>query len=220
MSENASSIVVPVSTPIPVVLASHNPHKLEELRRILGPHLDGIELRGYDGPEPVEVGVSFEENALIKAQAAAEHTGLPAIADDSGVCVDVLGGSPGIFSARWAGPARDDRQNLELLLWQLHDVPDAHRGAAFTASAAMVVPSAYAFEGAAVADAVTAEWRGQILRAVAGENGFGYDPIFAPDDGEGRSSAELTAAEKDERSHRRMAFESLAPRLRAVLGLK
>ncbi|KAB1650542.1 non-canonical purine NTP pyrophosphatase [Pseudoclavibacter endophyticus] len=205
---------------MPVVLASHNAHKLEELRRILGPRLEGIELRAYDGPEPAEVGVTFEANALIKARAAAEHTGLPAIADDSGICVDVLGGAPGIFSARWSGPAKDARANVDLLLWQLTDVPDAHRTAAFTAAAAMVVPSAFAPGDADVADAVRGEWRGRLLRAVRGEGGFGYDPIFAPDDGDDRSAAELSADEKDARSHRRRAFEALLPRLRASLGLR
>ncbi|NLA64838.1 MAG: non-canonical purine NTP pyrophosphatase, partial [Leucobacter sp.] len=123
-----------------VVLASHNAHKLTELRRILAPLVPGIELIGYDGPEPVETGVSFEENALLKARAAAAHTGLPAIADDSGIAVDVLGGCPGIFSARWAGPARDDAANVELLLWQLSDIADGHRGAQFVCAAALALP--------------------------------------------------------------------------------
>lgn len=110
-----------------VVLASHNAHKLEELRRILAPLVPGIELLGYDGPEPVESGVTFEQNALLKARAAAAHTGLPAVADDSGIAVEVLGGCPGIFSARWAGPARSDAANVELLLWQLGDLADEHQ---------------------------------------------------------------------------------------------
>lgn len=210
---------------VPVVLASHNPHKLVELRRILGPALDGIELQAYDGPEPAEVGVSFEDNALIKAIAAAEHTGLPAIADDSGICVDILGGAPGIFSARWSGPDKDARANVDLLLWQLHDVDDAHRGAGFVAAAAMAIPAEHSASGLPVDDAVRGEWRGRILRQVTGENGFGYDPIFAPDEDRlgagvgGRSAAELADDEKDARSHRRRAFELLAPRLRAALGL-
>lgn len=212
--------VARIARPIPVVLASHNPHKVDELRRVLGPRLDGIELRTYDGPAPAEVGLTFEENALIKALAAAEHTGLPAIADDSGICVDVLGGSPGIFSARWSGPAKDARSNVELLLWQLVDVPDAHRAASFTAAAAMVVPPAYSLSDDLVEDVVRGEWRGRILRDVVGKHGFGYDPIFAPDDANGHSAAELTDEQKDERSHRRRAFEQLVPRLRAALGLK
>lgn len=223
MSERAPRPEAPVERVpdrIRVVLASHNPHKLIELRRILGPSLDGIELVSYDGPEPAETGVTFEENALLKAIAAAAHTGLPAIADDSGIGADVLGGAPGICSARWSGPAKDARENVELLLWQLHDVPDAHRGAAFTAAAAMVVPAEYAADGHLIEDVVRGEWRGSILREVTGENGFGYDPIFAPDDADGRSAAQLTDDEKDARSHRRVAFELLAPRLRAALGLK
>ena len=119
-----------------VVLATHNAHKVQELSRILGPQLGGIELVAYDGPEPVEDGLTFAANALIKARAAAAHTGLPALADDSGICVDVLGGSPGIFSARWGGPARDSDANLELLLWQLSDVADGHRQAQFACAAA------------------------------------------------------------------------------------
>ena len=192
-----------------VVLASHNAHKLEELRRILAPLVPGIELLGYDGPEPVESGLSFEENALLKARAASVVTGLPALADDSGISVAVLGGSPGIFSARWAGPARSDAANVELLLWQLNDVPEAHRAAAFVCAAALVVP-----DGREVA--VRGEWEGSILRAPAGEGGFGYDPVFRPA-GDTRSAAELTPAEKDAASHRRRAFTALAPELHALL---
>lgn len=192
-----------------VVLASHNAHKLEELRRILAPLVPGIELLGYDGPEPVESGVSFEENALLKARAASAATGLPALADDSGISVAVLGGSPGIFSARWAGPARSDAGNVELLLWQLTDVPESHRAAAFVCAAALVTP-----EGREVA--VRGEWEGSILRAPAGEGGFGYDPVFRPA-GDTRSAAELSPAEKDAASHRRRAFAALAPELRALL---
>lgn len=188
-----------------VVLASHNAHKLEELRRILSPLVAGIELVSYDGPEPVETGTSFEENALLKARAAAAHTGLPAIADDSGISVDVLGGSPGIFSARWGGPARDDAANLELLLWQLTDVPDAHRGAAFVCAAALALP-----QGDEIA--VRGEWRGSVLREPKGAGGFGYDPVFQPDDAP-HSAAELTAEQKDALSHRRRAFTALAPEM-------
>lgn len=191
-----------------VVLASHNAHKLEELRRILSPLVPGIELVGYDGPEPVENGVSFEQNALLKARAAAEHTGLPAIADDSGVSVDVLGGCPGIFSARWGGPERSDARNVELLLWQLSDIADEHRAASFVCAAALALPG----ERESV---VRGEWRGSILRAPAGEGGFGYDPVFRPE-GETRSAAELSPQEKDAESHRRRAFTALAPELRRL----
>ncbi|TFC09864.1 RdgB/HAM1 family non-canonical purine NTP pyrophosphatase [Cryobacterium algoritolerans] len=192
-----------------VVLATHNPHKVEELRRILAPRLPGIEVLAYDGPEPVEDGTSFVENALIKARAAVAHTGLPAIADDSGICVDVLGGSPGIFSARWAGPARDADANLRLLLWQLADVPDDHRGAHFACVAALALPDGTERH-------VTAEWPGQILPEPSGEQGFGYDPIFLPD-GYAISAAELTPNVKNEQSHRARAFEQLVPVIRELL---
>ncbi|RRJ88855.1 RdgB/HAM1 family non-canonical purine NTP pyrophosphatase [Gulosibacter macacae] len=192
-----------------IVLASRNAHKLEELRRILAPTLGEIELVGDDGPGPVENGVTFEANALIKARAAAQRTGLPALADDSGIAVDVLGGSPGIFSARWAGPQRSDADNLDLLLWQLSDVADEHRGAKFVAAAALVMP-----DGREVA--VRGEWPGSILRERRGAGGFGYDPIFLPEGSE-RAAAELDAAEKDALSHRRRAFEALAPHLQAWL---
>lgn len=185
-----------------VVLASHNAHKLEELRRILVPLVPGIDLVAYSGPEPVESGVTFEENALIKARSAAEHTGLPAIADDSGIAVDVLGGCPGVFSARWGGPARSDTANVDLLLWQLSDIADEYRAASFVCAAAVAAPGG-------AESVVRGEWRGTILRAPAGDGGFGYDPVFRPD-GETRSAAELTPVEKDARSHRRRAFTALA----------
>lgn len=197
---------------VKVVLASHNPHKLIELRRVLGDALDGVELVSYDGPEPAETGTSFAENALLKARAAAQHTGLPAIADDSGICVDLLGGAPGIFSARWSGPSKDARDNVNLLLWQLSDIEDAaDRRAHFTAAAAFALPDGRE-------DAVLGEWPGTILPEVRGENGFGYDPIFQPE-GEERSAAELSDAEKDAVSHRRRAFDALMPKLREALGL-
>jgi XTP/dITP diphosphohydrolase len=191
-----------------IVLASHNAHKLEELRRILAPLVPGIELIGYDGPEPIESGVTFEENALIKARAAASHTGLPALADDSGISVEVLGGSPGIFSARWAGPARSDEANVQLLLWQLGDLADGHRGAAFVCAAALVTP-----DGSE--RVVRGEWAGSILREATGAGGFGYDPVFLPH-GETRSAAELSPAEKDTESHRRRAFTALAPEIQQL----
>lgn len=192
-----------------VVLASHNAHKLEELRRILEPLVPGIELVGYDGPEPVESGVTFEQNALLKARAAAVHTGLPAVADDSGIAVEVLGGSPGTFSARWAGPARSDAANLELLLWQLSDLGDEHRGAAFVCAAALALPDG-------TETVVRGVWNGSILRERTGTSGFGYDPVFRPE-GDTRSAAELSPAEKDAASHRRRAFTALAPELRALV---
>jgi XTP/dITP diphosphohydrolase len=195
---------------VQVVLATHNPHKVEELRRILEPALPGVEVLGYSGPEPVEDGASFAENSLIKARAAAAHTGLPAIADDSGICVDVLGGSPGIFSARWAGPARDSNANLELVLWQLADMAAEHRGAHFTCAVALVLPDGTERVG-------TGEWPGQILAEAVGANGFGYDPIFLPD-GYAISAAELTGTVKNQISHRALAFEAILPQLRELLG--
>lgn len=194
-----------------IVLATHNQHKVEELRRILGPKLAGVEVLAYDGPEPVESGATFAENALIKARAATAHTGLPAVADDSGLCVDVLGGSPGIFSARWAGPAKDPGENLRLLLWQLSDMPDEHRAAHFTCVAALALPDGTEWH-------VTGEWPGHILREPAGGGGFGYDPIFLPD-GYAISAAELAPHVKNEQSHRSKAFEHLVPVLRTLLAV-
>ncbi|MGK0715479.1 RdgB/HAM1 family non-canonical purine NTP pyrophosphatase [Leucobacter sp. W1153] len=191
-----------------VVLASHNTHKLEELRRVLAPLVPGIELIGYDGPEPVESGVTFEENALIKARAAALHSGLPAIADDSGISVGVLGGSPGIFSARWAGPARSDTANVDLLLWQLGDLAVEHRRAEFVCAAALAIPGG-------TESVARGEWPGSILREPAGAGGFGYDPVFLPE-GETRSAAELSPEEKDAASHRRRAFTALAPAIQKL----
>jgi XTP/dITP diphosphohydrolase len=191
-----------------IVLASHNAHKLEELNRIIGPHLPNIELMSYIGPEPAETGTTFAENAFIKARAAAQHTGLPAIADDSGIAVDILGGSPGIFSARWAGPGKNDRDNLELLLWQLSDISVEHRGAEFVCAAALALPSGDE-------DVRVGHWRGSILAAPSGANGFGYDPIFQPE-GLTVSAAELTQAEKDAQSHRALAFTALLPLLQQL----
>lgn len=191
-----------------IVLASHNAHKLEELNRIIGPHLPEIELISYIGPEPVENGTSFAENAFIKARAAAEHTGLPAIADDSGIAVDILGGSPGIFSARWAGPNKNDRDNLELLLSQLNDVSEEHRSAEFICAAALALPSGDE-------DVRLGRWRGSIKTQASGTRGFGYDPIFQPE-GMTVSAAELTQEEKDAQSHRARAFTALLPLLKQL----
>ena len=190
---------------IQLVLATHNAHKVEELRKILGDALEGIELIGYDGPEPIEDGDTFEANALIKARAAFEHTGLASIADDSGISVAALGGAPGIHSARYAGN-RDDRENLELLLTNLRGVDD--RAASFSCAAALVVGE---FEHVELG-----VWPGAVLREPAGAGGFGYDPIFAPD-GVDVSAAELTADEKNAVSHRARAFGQIMPVVRRVL---
>jgi len=190
---------------VQLVLATHNSHKVDELRRILGDQLDGIELIGYDGPEPVEDGDTFEANALIKARAAAAHTGLPAIADDSGISVAALGGAPGIHSARYAGN-RDDRENLELLLTNLAGTDD--RAATFDCAAAFV-DGEYEHVERGI-------WPGTVLLEAAGAGGFGYDPIFQPD-GLSVSSAELTADEKNAVSHRARAFGQLIPVVRERL---
>jgi len=195
-----------------VVLATHNAHKVAELRRILGPALDGLELVAYDGPEPVEDGDSFQANALIKARAASAHTGLPALADDSGICVDALDGAPGIHSARYAG-TRNDGDNLELLLTNLAGVDD--RAAQFACAAALVVPASV--DGAEPREFVElALWPGTIATERSGAEGFGYDPIFCPD-GQRGTSAELTSEQKDALSHRAQAFGAIMPVVRAEL---
>jgi len=206
-----------------VVLATHNAHKVAELRRILGPALDGLELVAYDGPEPVEDGESFQANALIKARAASAHTGLAALADDSGICVDALGGAPGIHSARYAG-TRNDGDNLELLLTNLEGVDD--RAAQFACAAAFVVPvgdSDVAGDSVTAADSDKARefvelalWPGTIATERSGAEGFGYDPIFCPD-GQRGTSAELTFEQKDALSHRAQAFGAIMPVVRAEL---
>jgi XTP/dITP diphosphohydrolase len=188
------------------VLATHNAHKVDELRRILGDRLGPHELVGYDGPAPVEDGDTFEANALIKARAAHAHTGLPALADDSGIAVAALGGAPGIDSAHYSGQ-RDDGANLRRLLADLEGVTD--RAATFVCAAALV--------DADGEHTVRGEWPGEVLTQPAGEGGFGYDPIFRPE-GETRSSAELTPAEKNADSHRARAFIALAAELRRRYG--
>lgn len=188
------------------VLATHNTHKVVELRRILGDRLGPHELVGHDGPAPVEDGDTFEANALIKARAAHAHTGLPALADDSGIVVAALGGAPGIDSAHYSG-ARDDAANLRLVLQNLEGAAD--RSATFVCAAALVDA-----DGEHV---VRGEWPGVVLSEPAGAGGFGYDPIFRPD-GETRSAAELSPAEKDADSHRARAFIALAAELRRRFG--
>lgn len=191
-----------------VILASHNAGKLAELQRILTAAVPGlaaeqiISSKGIALPDVVEDAVTFEGNALLKARSAAAATGLLAVADDSGLAVDVLGGSPGIFSARWSGRHGDDEANNDLLLAQLSDVPDAHRTARFVCAAALVAP-----DGAETVE--RGEMVGTLLRARRGEGGFGYDPLFLPE-GESRTSAQLAPAEKDAISHRGRAFRALA----------
>ncbi|WP_291051362.1 RdgB/HAM1 family non-canonical purine NTP pyrophosphatase [Herbiconiux sp.] len=193
-----------------VVLATHNANKVREFQGILGRMLPELEIVAYDGPEPVEDGTSFDENALIKARAAAAHTGLPALADDSGICVDVLGGAPGIFSARWAGHGRGAQANLELLLDQLADIAPEHRAARFACHIALVVPET-GFE-----QVVSGSWPGSIATAARGAEGHGYDPIFVPE-GLEVTAAQLTAEQKNAVSHRARAFDAAVPMLRMSL---
>lgn len=212
---NSSDPAVPTRR---IVLATHNPHKVEEFRAIVAQTRPDLEVVGYDGPEPVEDGVTFAENALIKARVAAAHTGLPALADDSGICVDVLGGSPGVFSAYWAGHAKDARANLELLLDQLSDVQDPHRTASFVSTIALVIP----VDGgpdAATEHTVEGRWPGRLARVASGAGGFGYDPVFVPDDqpaGTERTVGEWSAEEKNAASHRARAFVALVPLLARI----
>lgn len=193
-----------------IVLATHNPHKVEEFHAIVAAVRPDLEVIGYDGPEPVEDGVTFTENALIKARAAAAHTGLPALADDSGICVDALGGAPGAFSAYWAGHQKDAAANTALLLDQLSDIADPRRTAQFVSVIALVDGEAeHVVEGV---------WPGRLATAAAGEGGFGYDPVFIPDGQPQpeRTVAEWTAAEKNAASHRARAFVALTELLRSL----
>ncbi|NGO47795.1 RdgB/HAM1 family non-canonical purine NTP pyrophosphatase [Streptomyces ureilyticus] len=197
-----------------LILATRNHGKLTELKAILAAadlHHDLVCADAYpDIPDVKETGVTFAENALLKAHALAQATGLPAVADDSGLCVDVLGGAPGIFSARWSGSHGDDRANLTLLLDQLSDVPDQHRAAHFTCAAALALPDG-------TERVVEGRLRGTLRREPAGTHGFGYDPILQPD-GDTRTCAEMSPEEKNEISHRGKAFRGLVPVLREMVG--
>ncbi len=198
-----------------LVLATRNQGKITEFRRILEELAPGqIDLIGVDQfPHLVDVdetGSTFEENSLLKARYTCEVTGLPAIADDSGLCVDALNGDPGIYSARWAGVHGDDRANLEKVLHQLEDVPEEKRTAHFMCVASLVLPDGrhQVAEG---------RFEGHILRAPVGENGFGYDPIFQPL-GLSISSAQMSAQEKDVMSHRGKSLRSIAPHVIQMLA--
>jgi len=197
-------------------LATRNPKKLAELRRILAAEVSSsdVEIIGLDDvpryPEAPETGSTFAENALLKAREAARRTGLPAVADDSGLVVDALNGMPGVLSARWAGRFHDDATNLQLVLDQLADVPDDRRGAAFVCAAALRTPDG-------TEHVVEGRLDGVLLRSARGTGGFGYDPIFRPH-GDSRTTAEMSAAEKDAISHRSRAFRALVPYLAAALG--
>lgn len=196
-------------------LASRNAKKLAEMERILAEHLPGATVVGLDDvphyDEPVEDEPTFEGNALLKARAGVAATGLPTVADDSGLCVDALNGMPGVLSARWSGPPKDDDRNNRLLLDQLHDVPDARRGAHFACAVACCLP-----DGREVV--VEGRMDGRVVRAPRGTGGFGYDVLFEADDEPGRTTAELDEAAKDAISHRGRALRELAPRLAELLG--
>jgi XTP/dITP diphosphohydrolase len=194
-----------------LVLASRNAKKLAELRRVLEPLVPGIDVVGLDAvaefDEPAETEATFEGNALIKARACFVATGLPSIADDSGLSVDALNGMPGVLSARWSGAG--DQANNALLLAQLADVPDERRGGAFIAAVALV------WDDGEVVD--HGRMPGRILRQEQGDGGFGYDPLFAAE-GNDVSNAQLSPADKDAISHRGQALRSIAPRIVEALG--
>lgn len=197
-----------------LVLATRNPAKLAELSRILADGHVPVDLVTSgdfpDMPEVAETGRTFAENALLKARAVAAFTGLPAVADDSGICIDALNGMPGVLSARWSGRHGDDQANLRLVLGQLADVPAGQRGAHFACAAGLVLPSGreHVTEGV---------MSGSVTDAPRGTNGFGYDPIFVPDSSE-LTTAEMTSADKDAISHRGRALRALAPVIAALLG--
>lgn len=198
-----------------LVLATRNQGKIIELRRILDAISQGtIELVSVDQypeiPDVEETGSTFEENALLKAVAISNATGLPAIADDSGLCVDALGGAPGIFSARYAGKHGDDNANLNKVLVELQGIEDTKRSAHFTCVTALVMP-----DGRKVTK--TGEFHGFIAHVPVGEHGFGYDPIFIPQ-GSSITSAQMSPHEKDLRSHRGISLRAIAPHVIELLG--
>ena len=196
-----------------VFLASRNVKKLAEMERILREHLPTVEVLGLDDvaayDEPVEDQPTFEGNALLKARAGVAATGLPSLADDSGLCVDALNGMPGVLSARWAGPPKDDARNNELLLAQLADVPDERRTAHFHCAVAFCHP-----DGEELASGTMP---GRVIREVRGSGGFGYDVLFEADDRRGLTTAELSVADKDAISHRGWALRRMAPIVARIL---
>jgi XTP/dITP diphosphohydrolase len=223
-----------VVEPHRVFLASRNPKKLLEMRRILAEALSetlsdarseggvpGIEVLGLDDvapyDEPVEDQPTFRGNAALKARAALAATGLPSIADDSGLCVDALNGMPGVLSARWSGPPKDDDRNNRLLLDQLHDVPDERRGAHFACAVVFCAPPASdAPDGTELV--VEGRMDGRVVRETRGSGGFGYDVLFEAVEFPGRTTAELATDEKDSVSHRGRALREIAPQIAALLG--
>jgi XTP/dITP diphosphohydrolase len=199
-----------------IFLASRNRKKIVEMERLLREYAPDVEVLGIDDvegyDEPVEDQPTFEGNALLKARAGLENTGLPSLADDSGLCVDALNGMPGVLSARWAGPPKSDARNNELLLAQLSDVPEERRGAHFACAVALV------HEGGA--EVVHGRMSGHVIREQRGSGGFGYDGLFVADEHAelGLTSAELSPEQKDAVSHRGRALREIAPRVARVLG--
>jgi XTP/dITP diphosphohydrolase len=209
---------VPDSAAPQVFLASRTAKKLAEMQRILAEHVPDVRVLGLDDvtpyDEPAETEPTFEGNALIKARVAVEATGLPSLADDSGLCVDALNGMPGVLSARWAGTKKDDRANNELLLEQLADVPDERRGAHFMCAVAFAYPAG---AGGVVEHVVHGTMPGRVIREMRGGGGFGYDVLFCAD-GHDLTSAELPPDEKDAISHRGQALREIAPLVADVLA--
>ena len=207
-------MTAPESAAPRLVLATGNRAKLAELDRILAAGRVNVTLAGLgeypDAPDVRETGATFAENALLKARVLAAFTGLPTVAEDSGLCADALNGMPGVLSARWSGKHGDDAANIELLLAQLADVPDSRRGAHFACAAALVLPGGreHVSEGTVY---------GRLIREERGSNGFGYDPIFVPDSSE-LTTAEMSPAAKDAISHRGRALRGLAPVIAALVG--
>ncbi|MBU2697806.1 RdgB/HAM1 family non-canonical purine NTP pyrophosphatase [Pimelobacter sp. 30-1] len=198
-----------------VLVASRNAKKLEEMRRILAEHMTTVEVVGLDDvtpyDEPVEDQPTFEGNALVKARAGVAATGLPTLADDSGICVDALNGMPGVLSARWSGPPKSDERNNTLLLAQLADVPDERRTGHFACAVALAHPDGREL-------VVEGRMDGTVIREVRGAGGFGYDVLFVADDRPGVTTAELTREDKDAISHRGKALREIAPLVADRLG--
>ena len=198
-----------------LVIATGNTHKIEEMKVLLSGFIPGLDqgsvatLADFSADSPVEDGLTFSENALIKARSLAQATGLPALADDSGISVDALGGAPGVFSAHWSGTHGSDHTNMSLLLAQLADVKDSDRGARFVCAAALAFP-----DGSAIVEEGVVE--GHLIREARGTGGFGYDPIFVPD-GYTSTTAQMSPEEKNQISHRSRALKALVPHLEEIL---
>jgi non-canonical purine NTP pyrophosphatase, rdgB/HAM1 family len=218
MSKEETPAVLTLPLGTQVVMATGNNHKVREVEAILRPLVPALQEGGIvpagqlGASEPVEDGTSFSANALIKARHLAKMVDVPVLADDSGLSVEIMGGAPGIFSARWCGKHGDDKANLKLLLNQLCDVPDQHRAATFICAAALIVPGGGTYLGNGIMG-------GRLIREARGKAGFGYDPIFVPD-GFDVTTAELSAEEKNAISHRHKAFQQIAAQLQAILQIR